>query len=81
MPLVEFWQYVLDDAYYVSKLVEKYYPISKEKFKELQQNYHKCKTKEERAAIFYVLNRCSFSGSTLAGGMSKNHPRFNLNSN
>lgn len=80
LPLVEFWQCVLDNAYYVSKLVEKYYPINKETFKELQQNYDKYKTKEERAAIFYVLNRCSFSGSTLAGGMSKNHPRFNSNS-
>lgn len=26
--------------------------------------------------MYFVLNRCSFSGSTLSGGMSPNHPRF-----
>ena len=33
--------------------------------------------KTERAAIFYVLNRSSFSGTTFSGGMSPGHPRFN----
>ena len=31
----------------------------------------------EKAAVFYVLNRSSYSGTTLSGGMSPNHPRFN----
>lgn len=29
-----------------------------------------------RAAVFFVLNRSSFSGITLSGGMSPGHPRF-----
>lgn len=29
------------------------------------------------ASKFFVVNRCSFSGLTLSGGISKNHPRFN----
>ena len=32
----------------------------------------------ERAAVYYVLNRSSFSGATLSGGMSPQHPRFTL---
>lgn len=30
----------------------------------------------EIAAIFYAVNRSSFSGTTLSGGMSPGHPRF-----
>ena len=30
----------------------------------------------EQAAAFYTLNRASFSGTTLSGGMSPGHPRF-----
>jgi len=31
----------------------------------------------KKAAMFYTLNRCSFSGTILSGGMSPNHPRYN----
>src|SRR4029453_1262989 len=43
---------------------------------ELKEAQRKLPVILERAAVFYVLNRCSFSGSTLSGGMSPNHPRF-----
>lgn len=76
-PLVEFWQYVLLDAPALGKEVEKYYPLkNKYHFYELKEAQRKLSTPLERAAVFYVLNRCSFSGSTLSGGMSPNHPRF-----
>ncbi len=75
-PLVEFWQCVFDDALLLAKEVEKFFPLTREKFYELQKKQSLYENKVERAAIFYVLNRSSFSGSTLSGGMSPNHPRF-----
>ncbi len=79
-PLVEFWQCVLENSERLAKEVEKYFPLTKSKFYELQKNQSLFENKLERAAIFYVLNRSSFSGSTLSGGMSPNHPRFTLSS-
>lgn len=79
-PLVEFWQVAIESPNELANEVEKYYPLSKERFYELQKSQNKFPTKLQRAAVFYVLNRSSFSGSTLSGGMSPNHPRFNQNS-
>lgn len=75
-PLVNFWQCVVFDSNRLADIVEEYYPLEKEKFYELQRTQHKYTSKYERAAIFYVLNRASFSGSTLSGGMSPEHKRF-----
>lgn len=75
-PLVEFWQCLIIQPNELAKEVEKYFPLSKDKFYELQHTQIKFKTKLERAAVYYVLNRSSFSGATLSGGMSPNHPRF-----
>lgn len=74
--LVEFWQCLLDYPEILATEVEKYLPLPKEKFYQLQNSQNKFLTKIERAATFYVLNRASFSGSTLSGGMSPQHPRF-----
>jgi len=79
-PLVEFWECLLDDPQKLAKEVEKYFPLSRERFYELQKIQTEFKKKIERAAVFYVLNRSSFSGSTLSGGMSPNHPRFTISS-
>lgn len=79
-PLVEFWQCLLEDSFELSKIVERYYPLSKEQFYKYQKDQSNIKNKFERAAIYYVLNRSSFSGSTLSGGMSPSHPRFTKSS-
>lgn len=79
-PLVEFWQMAIEQPTKLAEEVQKYHPLSKEKFYELQKEQFVLKTKLERAAVFYVINRASFSGSTLSGGMSPGHPRFNGNS-
>ena len=79
-PLVEFWQCLTTQPNELAKEVEKYYPLPKEKFYRLQHTQTKFKTKLERAAVYYVLNRSSFSGATLSGGMSPDHPRFTLTS-
>lgn len=79
-PLVEFWQCLLKNRNKLAEIVKEYYPLSKKKFYELQKSQHKPQSKYERAAIFYVLNRSSFSGTTMSGGMSPNHPRFTISS-
>jgi DNA adenine methylase len=79
-PLVEFWQCLTTQSNQLADEVEKYYPLPKERFYELQHTQTKFKTKLERAAVYYVLNRSSFSGATLSGGMSPDHPRFTLSS-
>lgn len=75
-PLVEFWQCLLKQPGALADKVAEYFPLAKDKFYELQSNQAKFRTKLERAAVYYVLNRASFSGATLSGGMSPGHPRF-----
>lgn len=79
-PLVEFWQCLMTQPNELASEVEKYFPLPKNKFYELQHSQTKFRTKLERAAVYYVLNRSSFSGATLSGGMSPDHPRFTLTS-
>ena len=79
-PLVEFWQCLLKDRIRLAEIIREYHPLSKTRFYELQRSYNSHQSKYERAAIFYVLNRSSFSGTTMSGGMSPNHPRFTISS-
>lgn len=77
-PLVFFWQELLSNPTRLADEVEKFYPLGKEKFYELQKSYP---TKQlEIATQFFVLNRASFSGATMSGGMSPGHPRFTKSS-
>ena len=75
-PLVDFWQETIRDSAELSERVRKYYPLSRPKFYSLQKRYTNLSDKLERAAVFFVLNRSSFSGTTLSGGMSPGHKRF-----
>ena len=75
-PLVEFWQCLLQQPQELATEVAKHFPLAKESFYQLQKDQTIFRTKHERAAVYYVLNRSSFSGSTLSGGMSPGHPRF-----
>jgi len=70
----------LNNRIKLAEIIKEYHPLSKSKFYELQKSQHKPHSKYERAAIFYVLNRSSFSGTTMSGGMSPNHPRFTISS-
>lgn len=83
-PLVDFWQCLLEDSEELADEVEKHYPLPKSKFYEFQRMQIESKSKLERATLFYVLNRTSFSGSTLSGGMASgglhDNPRFNKES-
>jgi len=75
-PLVEFWNCLLSSPESLAAAVNEYYPLSKENFYQLQQMQMSLGTPLDRAAAYYVLNRASFSGATLSGGMSPEHPRF-----
>lgn len=80
-PLVEFWKNVLSSPDQLIDEIYKYYPLDKDTFYELQQKILDVSSSSiEIAAMFFVLNRSSYSGLTLSGGMSPNHPRFNPNS-
>ena len=76
MPLINFWQHAKDTPDSLAEKVKSYYPIEKEQFYVLQKKIMGMPNDLGQAAIFFVLNRCSFSGTTLSGGMSPGHPRF-----
>lgn len=76
-PLVAFWQYLISDPAGLYNMVKTLHPMSKEDFV-MYRDGNPTMTGLEQAAVFYALNRCSFSGSTMSGGMSNGHPRFNL---
>ena len=79
-PLVEFWQCLSNHPQALADKVKQYFPLTKTDFYWLQKNHDRFSSQLERAAAFYVLNRSSFSGSTLSGGMSPQHPRFTQSS-
>jgi len=84
-PLVDFWQWLLKDPIKLADAVEKYRPLKeKEDFYNLQKRHTLAKDSFERAVQFYVLNRTSYSGSTLSGGMASYkddiNPRFTRSS-
>jgi DNA adenine methylase len=71
-PLVVYWNWLLREPEVLADKVQTYIPVNANKFKELRtwlinnQNY----VDIEVAATYFVLNRCSFSGTTLSGGYS-----------
>lgn len=83
-PLVDFWQWLLKDPNQLADAVEKFHPISRENFYKLQKKHVESDNSFERAVLFYVLNRASFSGSTFSGGMASggidDNPRFTKSS-
>ena len=79
-PLVAFWQCLLENPSGLAARVAQYHPLARNKFYALQKEFALLRGEAERAAVFYVLNRASYSGTTLAGGMSPAHPRFTKSS-
>lgn len=76
-PVVNFWSVAIHKPILLSERVRAYHPLTRRKFYNLQKGFGNIKDNLERAAVFFVLNRSSFSGTTLSGGMSPGHPRFN----
>lgn len=79
-PLVDFWQALATNKDELVKEVRRYLPLQKETFHHLQKTLTALPTQTQRAAALFVLNRSSFSGTILSGGMSPGHPRFTSSS-
>lgn len=79
-PLVVFWQELLRNPIVLAGRVETYYTLTSTMFYNLQKNFFSINDRIELAARFYAINRSSFSGTTLSGGMSPGHPRFTISS-
>lgn len=77
-PLIAFWQELQSNPIQLAEEVQKFWPLDKNRFYELQETYPT--TRLGVATQFYVLNRASFSGATMSGGMSPGHPRFTQSS-
>lgn len=69
-PLVAFWQLLLADPDRLADLVQAHFPLTRDRFYQLQKA-HKDEASEDQGVMFFVLNRASFSGTTLSGGCSE----------
>jgi DNA adenine methylase len=78
-PLVAFWQQLIKDPIKLATLVQPHLGLTKEQFYEMQAQ-HKDELSFEEAVRFFVLNRSSFSGTTLSGGCSDPSGRFTQSS-
>lgn len=78
-PLVDFWQCLLSKPEELAKNVKKHHPVEREQFYRLQTMQFDSKDQIESATLFFVLNRTSFSGSTLSGGMATGGDEENPN--
>lgn len=74
--LINFWKHAQANPVLLSERVRVYHPLSKTKFYSLRKGFYEIEDELERAAVFFVLNRSSSSGTTLSGSMSPDHPRF-----
>ena len=86
-PLVHFWNCLIKNPDELAQLVAGWWSTGtnglSEEFEE-RKEYQKLKaellspkpSQLERAALFYVINRTSFSGSALSGGVTHGNPRF-----
>ncbi len=70
LPLVSFWQQLLNDPETLAAAVQDYFPLTRDRFYELQK-LHRNELSDLQGILFFVLNRASFSGTTLSGGCSE----------
>ena len=75
-PLVNFWKQAKENPTHLAAEIERHFPLEKSEFYKLQKEFNQIQSKRRQAAVFFALNRSSFSGTTLSGGMSPGHPRF-----
>ena len=75
-PLVAFWKEALTRPFTLAAEVIKLYPMTRSEFVRLQRKMPGTKDRRRLAAEYVALNRSSFSGTTMSGGMSPGTPRF-----
>ncbi len=70
-PLYTFWNQVKNNKKELVHLISLNRQVSKDMFREFRERIMECKDPVEQAMMYFVINRCSFSGATLSGGFSK----------
>lgn len=81
-PLVNFWRVVKQNPQQLHAMVLENLPITKEKFVEMQKQAVSLeRTDIERASAFLIINRCSFSGTSMSGGFSAESARTRITEN
>ena len=68
-PLVNFWRYAIADAPALADEATRHYPLSRDTFRQAQKTILGVDDDWEQAVWYYLINRASFSGLTLSGGM------------
>ena len=71
-PLYNFWKQIKINKHELCQELNKIKVISKEDFKNYRNSIMKLNDNIlEQATIYFIINRCSFSGATLSGGFSE----------
>lgn len=60
----------MDNESLCEKLIQKLELINKEEFTKLRENIIEEENKLNQSIMYFIINRCSFSGATLSGGFS-----------
>lgn len=71
MPLAVFWRVLKQQPNELAALVRTLMPVSKDDFYNYRREVVVCNNPLRVAALYFVINRCSFSGSTFCGGYSR----------
>ena len=65
-PLVNFWKHILSSSDALVDAIDRYQPL-RDRYREVYKTYYDISDPFEQAVAFWVLNKSSFSGRTLAG--------------
>lgn len=81
-PLYTFWKVLKEKGNQLVESVREFKPMTKEKFVDYRDKIMDLEDELLQASYYFVINRCSFSGSTLSGGYSNeaSNKRFTENS-
>lgn len=74
-PLANFWKQTIINKNGLVEEIKKLKPLTKEMFLKLRVDILTEQNNIKKAAYYFAINRCSFSGATLSGGFSKESER------
>lgn len=77
-PLYKFWRMVQTSKDKLVQNVRSMMPVSKENFYYFRKQILITEVDLEIASMYFIINRCSFSGSTFCGGFSQESSRSRL---
>jgi DNA adenine methylase len=80
-PLTVFWRVLKKRADELADAVEDMRPVSKEDFVDYRTRIMSEPDSLTQASMYFVINRCSFSGATLSGGFSQEASNKRLTDN